>query len=55
MDLYFAGGGSKPGQEEIKRVECNQLLSYGINKSEALKWKIYIKEFLMFIMNILNL
>ena len=44
MDLYFAGGGSKPGQEEIKRLECNQLLSYGINKSEALKWIEYKRE-----------
>ena len=44
MDLYFAGGGSKPGQEEIKRLECNQLLSYGINKSEALKWIDYKRE-----------
>ena len=44
MDLYFAGGGSKPGQAEIKRLECNQLLSYGINKSEALKWIEYKRE-----------
>ena len=44
MDLYFAGGGSKPGQAEIKRLECNQLLSYGINKSEALKWIDYKRE-----------
>ena len=31
MDLYFAGGGSKPGQEEIKRLECN-----GLNINEKL-------------------
>ena len=38
MDLYFAGAGSKPGQEEIKKLECNQLLSYGVNRQDAYKW-----------------
>ena len=38
MDLYFAGSGSKEGQEEIKRLECNQLLSYGVNRADAYKW-----------------
>lgn len=38
MDLYFAGSGSKEGQEEIKRLQCNQLLSYGVNRADAYKW-----------------
>lgn len=42
--LYFAGGGSPAGQAEIKKLECNQLLSYGINKSEAIKWIAHKRE-----------
>lgn len=44
MDLYFAGGGSKQGQDEIRKLECNQLLSYGINLSELKKWCVYKRE-----------
>ena len=44
MDLYFAGGGSKQGQEEIRKLGCNQLLSYGINLSELKKWCVYKRE-----------
>lgn len=41
MDLYFAGTGSALGQQEIKKLECNQLLSYGINKREVMAWVEY--------------
>lgn len=36
--LYFAGAGSKQAQEEIKKLQCNQLLSYGIARGEIYKW-----------------
>lgn len=44
FDLYFAGSGSKQGQDEIISTSCNKLLSYGINKSDIFKFLEYKKE-----------
>lgn len=44
FDLYFAGSGSKQGQEEIISTNCNKLLSYGINKGDIFKFLEYKKE-----------
>ena len=43
FDLYFAGSGSKQGQEEIISTNCNKLLSYGINKGDIYKFLEYKK------------
>ena len=42
--LFFAGTGSKEGKAEIRRLECNQLLSQLNERREALDWVEYLRE-----------
>lgn len=44
FNLYFAGSGSNEGQEEIKKLQCNQLLSYGTNKRDIFNWVAFKRE-----------